>query len=368
MTSFFFYGTMCHGPLRDIVLGRDVPVRQARLGDHAVHQVAGQDFPMISAQPGTSAEGCIAEDLTVEEVARLSYYEGGFGYRLQQVAVAGQVVQIWMPDPGRWRPEGDWSLGDWVRDRAPVVLETARDVMAFRKDRPQPALATRWPMMQVRAASRLRARQSPGGGVAHDPAPGDIEIKAAREPYANFFAIEEYDLRHRRFDGSMSEVINRAVFISGDAATVLPYDPVRDRVLVIEQLRMGPLGRGDAHPWLLEPIAGRVDPWETPETAARREAEEEAGLTLDRLLPIANYYPSPAAKAEYLYSYVAIADLPDGVAGTGGLESESEDIRAHLLEFDALMRLLDSGAATNAPLILSALWLARQREALRAGA
>jgi 8-oxo-dGTP pyrophosphatase MutT (NUDIX family) len=116
---------------------------------------------------------------------------------------------------------------------------------------------------------------------------------------------------------------------------------------------------------LLEAIAGRVDPGETPQEAARREAVEEAGLALGELLEVASYYPSPGAKAEYLYSYVALTDLPDGTAGTFGLATEAEDIRGHLISFDQLMALVRSGEAANAPLILSALWLERERSRLR---
>ncbi|MDP2740185.1 MAG: NUDIX hydrolase [Pseudorhodobacter sp.] len=117
---------------------------------------------------------------------------------------------------------------------------------------------------------------------------------------------------------------------------------------------------------MLEAIAGRIDPGEDPTDCARREALEEAGLTLGALLAVANYYPSPGTMTEYLYSYVALCDLPDGVAGTFGLASEAEDIRGHLLPYDDFMALVASGEVNNAPLLLSALWLARARDRLRA--
>jgi len=195
--------------------------------------------------------------------------------------------------------------------------------------------------------------------------PGDVQVVARRRPYAGFFAIEEVDLRHRRFDGSMSGQINRTAFITGDAVTVLPYDAVRDRVLLIEQFRAAPFVRGDADCWFLEAIAGRVDAGETPEAAARREAVEEAGLTLGEMLFVGSYYPSPGAVAEYLYSYVALTDLPDGCAGVFGLAGEAEDIRGHLVAFDALMGLVAGGEIDNAPLLLTVLWLARERARLR---
>ena len=195
-----------------------------------------------------------------------------------------------------------------------------------------------------------------------------MQLVARSEPYAHFFAVEEYDLRYRRFDGALSPVINRAAFVSGDAATVLPYDPVRDRVMVVEQFRVGPFARGDANPWMIEAIAGRVDPFETPEQCARREAAEEAGLSLHDLIEVARYYPSPGAKTEYLYSYVALCDLPDDTPRLGGEAAEAEDIRAHVIPFDRLMEIVRLPEGGNGPLILTAMWLAANRDRLRAGA
>ena len=214
-------------------------------------------------------------------------------------------------------------------------------------------------------AHQARAAVPVPSSLRRKPGAGDVLVLTRSEPYARFFALEEQDLRFRRFDGQLSAPVNRAAFVSGDAVTVLPYDPVRDRVLLVEQFRFSPFVRGDANPWQLEAIAGRIDPGETPEAAAIREGQEEAGLRLDRLLPIGNYYPSPGAVTEYLYSYLGLVDLPDSAAGVFGLASEAEDIRAHLVGFDDLMALCASGEVANAPLLLSALWLARERPGLR---
>jgi nudix-type nucleoside diphosphatase (YffH/AdpP family) len=136
---------------------------------------------------------------------------------------------------------------------------------------------------------------------------------------------------------------------------------------LVEQFRYGPFLRGDPNPWSLEPIAGRIDPGESPEAAARREAAEEARLALGRLHLVGRYYPSPGAVTEWLVSYVAEADLPDGSAGLGGLATEAEDIRAHVIPFVRLMELIATGEAANGPLLVSALWLARLRDRRRVG-
>ncbi|MEM6620469.1 MAG: tellurium resistance protein, partial [Pseudomonadota bacterium] len=93
----------------------------------------------------------------------------------------------------------------------------------------------------------------------------------------------------------------------------------------------------------------------------------EAGLTLSDLLPVANYYPSPGALSEYLYNYVGLCDLSAHAEGTHGLASEAEDIRTHILPFDEAFALIASGEADNGPLILSLMWVAQHRVALRSG-
>lgn len=244
--------------------------------------------------------------------------------------------------------------GEVGEDAAGRIL--ARDVMALMGQRDPADIRKRLGAMRIAAASRARA----GGGAT-----GVTEL-SRRQPYARFFAVEEYDLTFRRFDGTDSPVVERAVFLSGDAATVLPYDPVRDRVLLIEQFRAGPWAREDPECWLLEVIAGRVDPDETPADAARREAAEEAGLTLDGMELVSEYYVSPGGKSEYVFSYVAMTDLPDRTEGVFGEASEAEDIRTQLLPFDEAMALMAQGRVRTAPLIMSLLWLQRERARLRA--
>lgn len=369
MADFFFYGTLCHAPLLSRVLGRDVAPEPASLPDHAVFWAKDLPFPLIVAAAGQVARGMLLRGLSDADVARLDFYEGGFAYRTRDVAVAAAsgpaVARVYFPDPGHWQPGAPWSLADWAAVWGDVVTETAADFMALYGKAAPAAVLARYPAMLVRGASRVRARDTAPTTLRHHAGAADVSIVDVAQPYAGFFAVEEYRLRHRRFDGGQSPEMQRAVFISGDAATVLPYDPVRDRVLLIEQFRAAPFARGDAQPWLLEAIAGRVDPDESPEDAVRREALEEAGLTLGPLHKVAGYYPSPGAKAEYLYSYVAICDLPDGITGLHGLAGEDEDIRGHLVGFDRLMDLVASGEVNNAPLLLTILWLERERPRLR---
>ncbi len=269
------------------------------------------------------------------------------------------------------------AIREAVAAGGPDCLRFLQDVMGDTTDAELVALVLRYfghvpaavvrrrlPALRVEVASRRRAHTAFLRGMRVGS--GEVEVERPTPSHAGFFALDILHLRHRRFDGAMSTPLTREVFVAGDAVTVLPYDPVRDRVLLVEQMRIGPLGRGDPLPWQLEATAGRIDPDETPEDAARREAVEEAGLSLGRLEKVAEYYPTPGAVTEYLYSYVAICDLPDKVAGVFGAADEAEDIKGHLLSFDRLVEAVAVGEIGNAPLLLTALWLQRERARLRA--
>ncbi|MTH64722.1 NUDIX domain-containing protein [Paracoccus sp. DK608] len=243
-----------------------------------------------------------------------------------------------------WQPQLAGAIADWL--------------LALPADRPVQDIRHRLPMIAGWVASRQRAAADSAGLDQIGPEGEDRWQLADRsEPYHNYFAVESLVMRQRRHRGDWSPDMLRAVFVSGDATVVLPWDPVRDRVMLIDQFRAGPAARGDLQPWLYETVAGRVDAGETPEAAALREAVEETGLQISRLLPGPHNYPSPGAMAEYLYLYVGIADLPDDAAGFGGLDIEDEDIRSHLIPRAELTRMAMAGEIRNGPLLALALWL-----------
>lgn len=368
--GLFLYGTLRDTQLLDTVLGRNVQAKPAVLDDYKTYSVAGENFPILTPEAGAKAEGIFLDDLSAEDIARLDFYEGPYAYTLRAGVVqsaSGPIdAQFYMPEPGTWQTGAPWSLEQWQERYGPVKREAAHEITALFGKMSADDVAQRMTMIETRAQARVNARSWPKpvslrSGLGRD----DVTVSQHRQPYSHFFALEEVDLTHRQFNGETSPHMERAVFVSADAVTVLPYDPVRDRVLVIEQFRTGPYLRGDANPWLLEAIAGRLDAFETPQDTARREAREEAGLKLSALHRIGGYYPSPGANTEYLISYVAVTDLPDGSDGLGGLETEAEDIRSLLVGFDAIMAAVDSGEVDNGPLALSLYWLARHRDELR---
>lgn len=378
MTPLFVYGTLRHRPLLEQVVGHAIAatdVYSAILPDHQVHWAKDQAFPLLRCKAGANAEGLLLRGLSQQDMARLDYYEGGFGYHLAPVEVhtAQGVVaaQVWFPDAGLWQRGPLWDLAAWEARWSAINIEAAAELMGYFGQYDAAAIARMYPMIMARAASRIAAQRA---GAPDDPAlpssgmtRADVQPRRLSRPYADFFAVEEHHLSFRRFDGTHSPEVKRAVFSAADAAILLPYDPVRDRVMVIEQFRAGPYARGDLAPWPLEPIAGRVDPGETPEQAAQREAVEEAGLDLHHLELVSGNYPSPGSTSEYFHVFVGLCDLPDSAQTLGGVASEDEDIRSHVLPYAQFEDLLDRDLLSVGPLILAGHWLARNRVRLRAG-
>ena len=188
---------------------------------------------------------------------------------------------------------------------------------------------------------------------------------AKRVVYKGFFSVEEHDLSYRKFNNQQSSILTRSALISSDAVIVLPYDPVNDRILLIEQFRAGPYVKGDENPWVLEPIAGLIDEGETPESAGIREAQEEALLEIKRLELVARSYPSPGISTEFFHQYIGIVELLDKSDLIAGLSSENEDIRSHIFEYEQFFEMIERGKVNVGPLILLGLWLSKNRNRLR---
>lgn len=191
----------------------------------------------------------------------------------------------------------------------------------------------------------------------------DVEIVETSIVYDGYFRMDRYRLKHKLFDGGWSKVFVRELFERGHAVALLPYDPVRDVVVLVEQFRIGAFAAG-CRPWLIEVVAGIIDPGETAEEVARREAVEEAGLKVGQMVKVADYLASPGGTSETVTLYCGRVDAGD-VGGIHGLDEESEDIRVMTLPFDEVAGLLAEARTHNATLLIALQWLTLHRDALR---
>lgn len=370
MSDLFFYGTLRYVPLLERVLGRPssaLSTATATLPDHAVFSVRGQDFPVIKPQTGAQASGLLVRDLSEQDLARLAYYEGGFDYGLQPLTIrledgAEAAAQIFFSDSEAWVPDGLWSLEEWSAKLGEVTALAAEEELAYFGRVPAKDMARSMPAMQTRAWSKLFARQRRTGDTRD--VSKDVIVHRHHRAYVDYFGMEEIDLQHRQHDGTMGPVLKRASLMQGSAVAVLPYDPVRDTVLLVEQFRPPVFLLEDPEPWLWEAVAGMIDPGETPEQAAHREGKEEAGINFDALHSAGEAYSSSGSSTGYVYFYVGLASLTSTVTA-GGLDTEGEDIRSEILPFETFIDRVDRGEFKDLQLLNLAHWLARHRERLR---
>ena len=183
----------------------------------------------------------------------------------------------------------------------------------------------------------------------------DYELIARERAFDGFFKLDRLRIKHRLFDGGWSLPLERELFVRDDAVCVLPYDPKADTVLLIEQFRIGALA-DNRSPWLLELVAGIVEPGETVDDVAHREAEEEAGATLGELEPICSYHVSPGGSHETIHLVCGLLDS-DGLGGIYGLAEEGEDIRALVVPRQQAYQSVVEGSINNAATIIALQWL-----------
>lgn len=183
----------------------------------------------------------------------------------------------------------------------------------------------------------------------------DLEIIDRTTVFQGFFRIERWQLRHKLFAGGWSPVFSREIFERGQAVVVLPYNAQTDEIVLVEQFRVGALDH-QYSPWLLEAIAGMIETGQDAVETAKREALEEAGLTLTELWPMLSYLSSPGGTTERIHVY--LGRLTTAVSsGLFGLDAEHEDIKMHVMPRETAMQLLASQQIDNAATVIALQWL-----------
>lgn len=192
----------------------------------------------------------------------------------------------------------------------------------------------------------------------------DFEIVEETLKYDGFFQIKTLHLKHTLFEGGWSPVVRRELFVRGNCVAVLLYDPHADAVVIIEQFRVGAIDYGDERTWLLEVVAGAIEPGETPVDVAYRESIEEAGAEIKELISISDFFTSPGGTSEMLHLFCGRIDSSE-IGGFHGVEDENEDIKVDVLPFDEVYQLLEDGKIISAIPIIAIQWLALNRDKLR---
>ena len=200
------------------------------------------------------------------------------------------------------------------------------------------------------------------------PAHPDVTIESSERAWDGRFPLDVVRFRHRRFDGAISGLRTWELWRRGRAAAVLPYDPVADTVVLIEQFRLPALAAG-LQPVLVELPAGLLDRPESAEATARRETQEETGLVVGQIESIGEVLLTPGGSDELCALFVGRAKIPAtdaaGIAGTAGLAAEHEDIRVRVWPAVEAIEAALAGRFSNVLTMVALLWFAHRRDWLR---
>lgn len=191
----------------------------------------------------------------------------------------------------------------------------------------------------------------------------DVRVLNDQTVWSGHYSMRRITLQHRRFVGGWSDPVVREVFERGDAVAVLPYDPVTDNLVMIEQFRPGAM-RGTDSPWMLELIAGVVEVGERDEEVVHREAMEEAACELSDLVPIATVFPSAGACTEQVRLFCGRVNKAS-IGGLHGLQDEGEDILVHAVARTDALQMLADNRIPNGHTLIALQWLHIHGAALR---
>lgn len=191
-----------------------------------------------------------------------------------------------------------------------------------------------------------------------------VKVLEKQNLYKKFFSADEYKLTYPLYNGGMSPVVTREIISHEGAAAVLLYDPVADKVALIEQFRFGIYVNGE-YPWTIECVAGMDDhAGENLIDLANRECMEEAGAKITELEKITRYYSSPGGSNEIITLYCGKTDISN-LPKYAGLESENEDIKINVYSIEQVEKMLQNGQLNNAMVIIAVQWLLLNRVQLR---
>lgn len=193
----------------------------------------------------------------------------------------------------------------------------------------------------------------------------DVEIVSRQTVFQGFFKLEKLRLKQKQFDGGWSGEFSREVFVRGDAVGVLLFDPRTDQLLLVEQFRPGALYDQSQSPWQFEMVAGMTEAGESLESVVQREAQEEAGCTIEALEHLFKYWVSPGGTDEQIDLFLGIIDSTQVTEGVYGLDHEQEDIRVQLVSYTEAIAALSEGAINNAMAIIALQWLQLNRDRLQ---
>lgn len=181
-----------------------------------------------------------------------------------------------------------------------------------------------------------------------------FEIINKKNIHNGFFKMNEYILKYKKYDGSWSKEVKREIFGGAMVSAVLPYDPVKREIVLIQQFRPGTIAK-EFNNYLYEIVAGIIDSGEKAEDTAKRECLEETGCKIKKITPIQGYFPAPGSSESFYHLFLGEIDTFEGER-VMGLESENEDILVRSYKLPDVKDMMEKGEILNGLTLIALQW------------
>ena len=182
----------------------------------------------------------------------------------------------------------------------------------------------------------------------------NFKVTNKKNLYDGFFKMNEVSLKYKKYDGSWSNEIKRELFGGAQVSAVLPYDPIKKEIVLIQQFRPGTISR-NTNNYLKEIVAGIIDPGESPEIAAKRECLEETGYKIKNLTSIQGYYPAPGSSESFYHLFLGEVDSKNEKK-IMGLDTENEDILVESYNISQVKKMMQNGELINGLSLIAIQW------------
>ncbi len=181
----------------------------------------------------------------------------------------------------------------------------------------------------------------------NNPNVHDVRITEEKLLSDNWYVLRRYSFDRCLRDGTWVSQ-TREVYDRGNGAAILLYNS-EHQVVLTRQFRLPTYVNGNATGMMIEVCAGLLDD-EHPDTAIRRETEEETGFRITNLEKVLEAYMSPGSVTERLHFYLAKYDEHTTQGLGGGIDEE--DIEVLKLPFNQAMDMIKSGEIVDAKTIM----------------
>jgi nudix-type nucleoside diphosphatase (YffH/AdpP family) len=182
----------------------------------------------------------------------------------------------------------------------------------------------------------------------------DVIVRDVEVTSDGWHVLRRTTYDYRRRDGHW-ETQHRETYDRGNGAAILLYDAERQTVLLTRQFRFPAYVNDHPDGMLIEAAAGLLDD-QDPETAMRREAREELGVSIGALEHIYDVYMSPGSVTECLHFYAAPYTPAARTDTGGGVAAEGEDIEILELPFDEALGMIATGQIVDGKTIMLLYW------------